>query len=463
MGVLRGCAKAAVVAVCVNVAACGIAVTGMQLANADPAPPPPSAAPGQYDDPFYLPPADFGDAAPGTVLRFRPVVPAQMSLLADKVQAWQLLYRTTNSEGRPMATVTTVFRPVSGPVHGLVSYQIPEDASTARCAPSRFLGADPAATGNANPAMLTIDLGPLNAIVAQGFALSVPDYEGPGSEWGAARQPGYAVLDGVRAAQQFPSLGLSGAGIPTALWGYSGGSLASGWAAQVQPDYAPELDIRGAALGGFITDPGQAIVRTIGTVFSGVPISVLPGLVRSEPALVAAFDKHLTPAGKALFAEAGSQCVFENATGHAFVDLSPYMDMKFDDFMALPDVRAGFERLNLGGATPKVPLFVYHSVNDEMVPIAGADRTVADYCAAGASVTYVRDEGSEHGLLGVTGAPAALDWLTQRLAGQSAGPQCTTRTVPTAMAMPTSSLRDTARGILDDTRATATANLGPTG
>jgi hypothetical protein len=33
------------------------------------------------------------------------------------------------------------------------------------------------------------------------------------------------------------------------LWGYSGGGLASGWAAQLHSTYAPELDIVGAVLG----------------------------------------------------------------------------------------------------------------------------------------------------------------------------------------------------------------------
>ncbi|MCX4091046.1 lipase family protein [Nocardia sp. alder85J] len=466
MGVLPTRAKVAVATIiCVNTVACGITLGGNGFANADPVPPPDasSAASAPYDDPFYRPPADFGAAAPGTILRSRPVTLSSISLLADKAQAWQLLYRTTNSQGQPMATVTTVLRPIAGPVHGLVSYQIPEDASTAQCAPSRFLGTASGPVDTVGSAILAVDIGPLNAVIAEGFALSVPDYEGPGSEWGAAKQPGYAVLDGIRAAQSFESLGLSGTRTPTAMWGYSGGSLASGWAAQLQPDYAPELAIRATALGGFLTNPAQAVSRTIGTVFAGVPISVLPGLVRSEPALVAAFDTHLTPSGRALFETAGAQCVTANITSYPSVDLNDQLDMPFRDFMALPDVRSAFAQLNLGGSTPAIPLFVYHSVNDEMVPVEGVDETVAHYCATGASVTYVRDQASEHGLLGLTGAPAALNWLTEQLTGDPVRPQCTTRTVASALGLATTSLPQATRDILDGTRASVTAPVLPEG
>jgi hypothetical protein len=138
------------------------------------------------------------------------------------------------------------------------------------------------------------------------------------------------------------------------------------------------------------------------------------------------------------------------------------MDMSFNGFMALPEVRAAFTRLNLGGTAPTTPLFVYHSVNDEMVPIADTDRTVAQYCSAGASVTYTRDQASEHGLLAMTGAPSALNWLTEQLAGNPAHPQCTTRTVPTSLTT-TPSLRASTRGILDDLRSTAAAHGGPVG
>ena len=94
------------------------------------------------DDSFYDPPAGFGHAAPGTVLRSRDVEMGFLGLVPQKVRATQLLYRSTNRKGEPEACVTTVLVPAghthSQPRH-VVSYQCAIDAVTSRCFPSYAL------------------------------------------------------------------------------------------------------------------------------------------------------------------------------------------------------------------------------------------------------------------------------------------------------------------------------------
>jgi hypothetical protein len=63
------------------------------------------------------------------------------------------------------------------------------------------------------------------------------------------RSQGSALLDAVRAARGLPAAGLS-TNSPVGLYGYSQGGGASGWAAQIQPDYAPELSRSGVVAGG---------------------------------------------------------------------------------------------------------------------------------------------------------------------------------------------------------------------
>ncbi|HJT94825.1 MAG TPA: lipase, partial [Mycobacterium sp.] len=63
------------------------------------------------DDPFYDPPPGFQHAAPGTVLRSRDVEVAFLGLIPQKFTATQLLYRTTDMNGAPEATATTVIAP----------------------------------------------------------------------------------------------------------------------------------------------------------------------------------------------------------------------------------------------------------------------------------------------------------------------------------------------------------------
>ena len=56
-------------------------------------------------DPFFTPPAGFEHAEPGTVLRSRDVELGFLGLIPQKVKATQLLYRTTDLNGLPLATV----------------------------------------------------------------------------------------------------------------------------------------------------------------------------------------------------------------------------------------------------------------------------------------------------------------------------------------------------------------------
>lgn len=78
------------------------------LLNTGSAPIPPS------DDSFYIPPKGFESAKPGDILNSRPVPGglALLSLIPLQLQgSYQLLYRTSDAQGNPTATVTTVLVP----------------------------------------------------------------------------------------------------------------------------------------------------------------------------------------------------------------------------------------------------------------------------------------------------------------------------------------------------------------
>ena len=89
-------------------------------------------------DPFFTPPPASEHAEPGTVCG-----PATSSwafgLIPQKVKATQLLYRTTDMNGMPLATVTTVLVPAAhrpDHIRPVVSYQCAIDAVSSRCFPS---------------------------------------------------------------------------------------------------------------------------------------------------------------------------------------------------------------------------------------------------------------------------------------------------------------------------------------
>lgn len=385
------------------------------VARTNPVPP--------QDDPFYTPPAGWSRTAPGTILRSRSVTLAFVSALPKRTKAWQLLYRTTDHNGRPMTTVTTALvAPGGSQPRSLVSYQVPTDAVAPHCAPSYILR-----QGSGSAAVLNqIELPLILAALTAGNVVVLPDYQGPRGEWGAPRQPGFAVLDGLRAARSFPTLGLPGRRTPSVLWGYSGGSLASGWAAQVQPSYAPDIDLRGVAVGGFSTDPLEIMKKNNGGPWAGLLVSVTPGILRASPALAAQFRRYLTPRGDAVLAHSLTLCDTGNLARYAFTNFDDLLSIPWRDFIALPEVIDGFRELKLGGGAPRAPLFAYHSATDEVVPVEGADATLARYCDGGTPVTYDRYLLGEHVSLAVTAAPTALAWMADRLNGIPAPRGCTT-------------------------------------
>ena len=86
------------------------------------------------------------------------------------------------------------------------------------------------------------------------------------------RQSGHGTLDSIRAILQSGNFTGVDEDAQVAMWGYSGGSLASGWAAALQPHYAPELEdnLIGAALGGFVTNITATAEATDGKLLAGL-------------------------------------------------------------------------------------------------------------------------------------------------------------------------------------------------
>lgn len=389
--------------------------TPMAVGSADPLPTP-------QNDPFYTPPSGWDSQAPGTILNSRPVEVASLQPQAQDADAWQLLYRTTDTAGQPMATVTTVLRPRTEQVKGLITYQAATDASARQCAPSFALR-----QGAPDKYDASLDFIQIDQMLSSGHAISVPDWEGPDGSVFAPKQPGYAALDGVRAAEAFAPLGLSGTDTPVAAMGYSGGSVSTRWAAQVQPTYAPEIRLVGVAMGGWTAPIGPYLASLDSGPFSGFLPSLLPGMMRADPRLAATFNKYLTPAGQALMAAGDSKCMTPNVAQHAFLRMDDYLTIPFSELFE--QVQASFADLDFGPVAPTAPLFLYNAVHDEIVNIAPTDQAVAQWCASGAQITYTRDQLSEHVSLAISATPAVLRWIDDRLAGQPALDGCSTRTV----------------------------------
>jgi alpha-beta hydrolase superfamily lysophospholipase len=341
-------------------------------------------------DPFYLPPPGFEHARPGTVLRSREVELAFLGLVPQQLIATQLLYRTADLNGHPQATVTTVIAPTERTAERpcpILSYQCAIDAIAGRCFPS----------------------------YAEGWAVSVPDHEGLEGVWGAPYEPGYHVLDGLRAALNHDPLNLSHEA-PVGLWGYSGGGLATAWAAEVQADYAPDLNVVGAVLGSPVGDLGHTFRRLNGTFFSGLPALVVAALSHVYPGLERIISEHATQDGKAML-----KSLEQMTTGEAMLrmirkDMDSLVDRPLAELLETPEVRHVFDSIKLGTKAPSIPVLIVQAVHDELISVEVIDELAAAYAAGGTDVTYHRDGLSEHLLLHPLSAPMTLRWLRDRFA-----------------------------------------------
>ncbi|MET0699851.1 MAG: lipase family protein [Mycobacterium sp.] len=383
------------------------------------------------DDGFYQPPAGFEHAEPGTVLRSRDVELAFLGLIPQRFAATQLLYRTTDMRGAPEATVTTVLVPAERTPETpcpIVSYQCAIDAVAGSCFPSYALRRGAKAVG----ALAQFELLLVAAALAEGWAVSIPDHEGRDGMWGAPYEPGYRVLDGIRAALNSDQVQLS-PDTSVGLWGYSGGGLATAWAAEVAGAYAPELNVVGAVLGSPVGDLGNTFRRLNGTIYSGLPALVVAALAHIYPDLDRVINEHVTPEGKALLDRIEPMTTVAAVLKMVRKDMGALVDRPLEEILDTPEVQHVFADIKLGTAPPKPPVLIVQAVHDRIVSVTDIDALAQTYTDGGSDVTYHRDLFSEHMLLHPMSAPMTLRWLRDRFAGRPLRDHIVRTTWPTLL------------------------------
>ena len=282
--------------------------------------------------------------------------------------AYQLLYRSTDAKGRPIAAVTTLFLPsdpAPGPRH-LFSFHQAYDSLTLTCAPSHALRTGQVTgLGDASVSSDT------KAFLGFGWDVAVPDYEGLDSQWGVGPLAGRVTLDGIRAAERFGRAELEGARTKVAMGGYSGGSIPTTWAASLAKRYAPELRIVAAAAGGNVPDLIQNLAPLDGSPLFGTVVGVAVGVDRAYPEL--RLDAILNDKGRALAARDARDAdgCAGSVTNAPFGTVAEYSNYPNPEaLLALPRLRRVFARLNLiRRPAPATPSFIFNSAQDELTLI----------------------------------------------------------------------------------------------
>ena len=410
------------------------AVTIMVAApgSAAAAPPPPS------QDSFYA----YSGATPlreipaGTVLKSRRVLYHVLGVPVP-VFVVQLLYRTVNAQGQPAVDVTSVIKPpVSTGSPKVVAYGSFYDSLNPSDEPSYQI-AGGVTLGGLIPDAETLFVAPL---LLGGDTVVVDDTEGEHADFAAGIEYGTDTLDAIRATFNSPITGVPG-DAKVALLGYSGGAIATEWASELAPTYAPDVNRRlvGAAMGGVFVDPLHNLPYVSGSkVWSGVMPAALVGLAR---AYGIDLDSYLSAYGQQVAQKMQDASIVNVLGQYPELTFAELVKPQFADPESIPPLLQIGNDLIMGShGTPTTPLLIAQGAGGFLagtppggpgigpgdgVMVTGDVRTLArEYCDRGDPVQYNEYDLLGHTLTAAVWAPEAVGWIGGRFAGTAAPQDC---------------------------------------
>lgn len=285
---------------------------------------------------------------------------------------WEVLFRSTDSRGLPIAANTTYLLPPNHQPNGpLMSYQHIINSLGHKCKIATDLyTTDPFTQIREAPG--------LNIALARGWAIALPDHLGPRMAYGAAKLGGQITSDGIRAVKNVPELEVTNS--PVGIGGYSGGGMATAWAAAI-------------------------------------------GLEREYPERIH-LGEQLNPQGRWLRSLISNGCTNEIMLWGVGRNAAQMTDNP--NFMDDPEAWSVLRENSLEyyPGIPDAPTFEWHSPTDVLMPVDAIDRTTARYCAAGAYVKTTLTPSPDHLSAAALGLIPALNWMETRFRGEPVPATC---------------------------------------
>ena len=378
------------------------------------------------EDPWYKAPAGFESAKPGTILRIR-TAPGDLTKIFDRsASIYNILFRTTNSHYQPSWAVSTLFVPKTTESHALLSCQLPYNSANIDASPSNLLHSVTAEFwGNV---IENVQWG-----LSRGWNVSIPDHEGHLAAFGDGVTAGHTVLDSIRASLH-AGFGMDQTKAQVALWGYSGGAFASGWAAELQGHYAPELTFAGAALGGLPPNLTN-IQKVTATPFAGLIPELLLGITAQEPPAYDYLVSQLKPTHKDAFLATHHYDIAQAFMKFGGQDMFDYFSNGIE-IMEHPLIRIPLMQKSTMGnhGIPQMQIYIYKSILDEITPIEHTDVLVEKWEQLGVNCLYERNTVGSHLEESENAKERVLEWLEAVLGGSYKQEGCTVRDVTTSAA-----------------------------
>ncbi|MFY1679770.1 MULTISPECIES: lipase family protein [unclassified Streptomyces] len=391
---------------------------------------------------FYTPPATL-PADDGTLVRTEPLTLALSGLSGVLPgEATRLMYKSTNSNGDPVAVTGAYLEPTERWTEGgprpLVAVAPGTMGQGDQCAAS--MGLERPLTMNGQTMSVGYEDVVIHRLLSDGIAVVLTDYVGLGAtdrlHTYVNRVDGaHAVLDAVRAARSLESASVTDAS-PVGLFGYSEGGGATAAAAELQPSYAPDVELAGTYAGAPPADLAEVTEGIDGGNLAGALAWAFNGFLESDPTLREVADRQFNATGIAALEDLAGMCVGDAVLGYRSTRSSewttsgqPVSEVIRDE----PALRAFVEEQRLGTLKPAGPVRVATGIADDLVPHAQSRDLAVDWCDKGAQVTYkailvpgVGNDLLDHVSPLLADQGSALDWLSDRLAGEKAGSNCWT-------------------------------------
>ncbi|WP_309233961.1 lipase family protein [Dietzia sp. SYD-A1] len=402
-----------------------------------------------YEPPAVLPPNN-GDLIRSEYFRLAVSLPSVRGIIgAGDTRDWpadgyRIMYRSVGSKGQPIAVTGTYLKPAarwngggSRPLAVLAPGTMGQGDT---CAPSKSFQTLATVKDNPPSAGIGYEYIQAYALVARGYAVVVPDYEGLGTpgihSYVHRESSGRAVLDAARAAATIPAAD-TGPNPRTVFTGYSQGGAAVAAAAEMHPQYAPEVNLLGTAAGSPPADLVATLDQIDGTAIAGAIGYALNSLADAYPEVQQRLDVHLNTAGQQMLRTVADQCLVDTVLQYGLRNTSeftktgrPAIEIVREDPIALHYT----ELQRIGLVRPTTPVRVLAVTNDDVVPGPQSLQLGRDWCERGATVQMDVDEtppllpGMILNHVGpmITQVNSTVQYLADRIAGQPAPSNCGT-------------------------------------
>ncbi|AYJ86357.1 alpha/beta fold hydrolase [Sphingomonas paeninsulae] len=333
----------------------------------------------------------------------------------DGATAYRIHYRSTDKDGRPIVVSGAMVVP-AGPAPAGGRPVVVWAHGASGIAENCGLSDKPGLFGQ---------IAGLNSLLAAGYVVAAPDYQGLGNTgphpFLVGTASAHTVLDSVRAARALPGAKASSR---YALWGESLGGFSVLWAGKLAARYAPELTLVGVAaaapptdLKANLTGGTNAAVRAFLTSYAAESWS----RVYDVPLTTA-----VKPATAKLITAIARNCVsldgFALRTKIGMLRLA--RQLRNVNLAESPRSGALMQQNSVTPTGFTMPLLVVQGSADVIVAPAVTRALVDKLCARRANVRFISIEGGDHVSVAKRSAPETVNWLGDRFAGKPAASSC---------------------------------------